>query len=30
MKKYIDRRRSEVNKYKVEDLVILSIQDLKY
>jgi len=30
MKKYIDRRRSEVNKYKVEDLVILSTKDLKY
>ena len=30
MKKYADRRRSEVNKYKVEDLVISSAKDLKY
>ena len=30
MKKYADRRRSEVNEYKVEDLVILSTKDLKY
>jgi len=30
IKKYIDRRRSEVNEYKVEDLVILSTKDLKY
>jgi len=30
MKKYIDRRRLEVNKYKVGDLVILSTKDLKY
>jgi len=30
MKKYADRRRSEVNEYKVEDLVMLSIKDLKY
>jgi len=30
MKKYADRRRSEVNEYKVEDLVMLSTKDLKY
>jgi len=30
MKKYADRRRSEVNEYKVENLVILSTKDLKY
>ena len=30
MKKYANRRRSKVDEYKVEDLVILSIQDLKY
>jgi len=30
IKKYVDRKRVEVNKYKVEDLVILSIKDLKY
>jgi len=30
MKKYIDRKRGEVDDYKVEDLVILSIKDLKY
>jgi len=30
IKKYADRRRSEVNEYKVEDLVMLSIKDLKY
>ena len=28
--KYIDRKRREVNKYKVGDLVMLSIEDLKY
>ena len=30
MKKYADRKRAEVNKYKVGDLVILSTKDLKY
>ena len=30
IKKYIDRKRAEVNEYKVEDLVILSTKDLKY
>ena len=30
MKKYADRRRSEVDKYKVGDLVMLSTKDLKY
>jgi len=30
IKKYIDRKRAEANKYKVEDLVILSTKDLKY
>jgi len=30
MKKYIDRKRAEVNEYKVGDLVMLSIKDLKY
>ena len=30
MKKYIDRKRKEVNDYKVGDLVILSTKDLKY
>ena len=30
MKKYADRKRAEVNEYKVEDLVMLSIKDLKY
>jgi len=30
MKKYANRRRSEVNKYKVRDLVMLSTKDLKY
>ena len=30
MKKYTDRKRGEVNNYKVEDLVILSTKDLKY
>ena len=30
MKKYADRRRSKVDEYKVEDLVILSTKDLKY
>jgi len=30
IKKYIDRKRAEVNDYKVGDLVILSTKDLKY
>jgi len=30
MKKYADRKKAEVNEYKVEDLVMLSIKDLKY
>jgi len=30
MKKYADKRRSEVNEYKVGDLVMLSTNDLKY
>jgi len=30
MKKYADRKRREVNDYKVGDLVILSTKDLKY
>jgi len=30
IKKYADRKRSEVDEYKVEDLVILSTKDLKY
>jgi len=30
MKKYINRKRGEVNEYKVEDLVMLSTKDLKY
>ena len=30
MKKYADKKRGEVNNYKVEDLVILSTKDLKY
>jgi len=30
MKKYADRKRAEVNKYKVGDLVMLSTKDLKY
>ena len=30
MKKYVDRKRVEVNNYKVGDLVILSTKDLKY
>ena len=30
MKKYMDRKRTEVDKYKVEDLVVLSTKDLKY
>ena len=30
IKKYADRKRKEVNKYKVGDLVMLSTKDLKY
>ena len=30
MKKYIDRKRGEVNEYKVGDLVMLSTKNLKY
>jgi len=30
MKKYADRKRVEVDEYKVEDLVMLSTKDLKY
>jgi len=30
MKKYADRKRVEVNNYKVKDLVMLSTKDLKY
>jgi len=30
MKKYADRKRREVNNYKVEDLVMLSTKNLKY
>ena len=30
IKKYTDRKRGEVNKYKVGDLVMLSTKDLKY
>ena len=30
MKKYANRKRAEVNDYKVKDLVILSTKDLKY
>ena len=30
IKKYVDRKRGEVNDYKVEDLVMLSTKDLKY
>jgi len=30
MKKYTDRKRAEVDDYKVEDLVMLSTKDLKY
>ena len=30
MKKYTDRKRAEVDEYKVEDLVTLSTKDLKY
>jgi len=30
MRKYVDRKRGEVDEYKVEDLVMLSTKDLKY
>jgi len=30
MKKYADTKREKVNKYKVEDLVMLSTKNLKY
>jgi len=30
MKKYVDKKRVEVNEYKVGDLVMLSTKDLKY
>jgi len=30
MKKYADKKRAEVNEYKVGDLVMLSTEDLKY
>jgi len=30
MKKYTDKKREEVDNYKVEDLVMLSTKDLKY
>ena len=30
MKKHIDKKRVEVNEYKIEDLVMLSTKDLKY
>jgi len=30
IKKYVDRKKREVNKYKVGDLVMLSTKDLKY
>jgi len=30
MKKYVDRKRAEVERYKVGDLVMLSTRDLKY
>jgi len=30
MKKYVNRKRAEVDEYKVEDLVILSTKNLKY
>jgi len=30
MKKYVDRKRGEVDNYKVGDLVILTTKDLKY
>jgi len=30
IKKYVDRKRAEVNDYQVEELVMLSTKDLKY
>ena len=30
MEKYVNRKRGEVNEYKVGDLVMLSIKDLRY
>jgi len=30
MRKYADRKRSDINEYKVKDLVMLSTKDLKY
>jgi len=30
IRKYADRKRLDVNEYKVEDLVMLSTKDLKY
>ena len=30
MKKYADRKRAEINEYRVGDLVMLSTKDLKY
>ena len=30
MRKYADRRRGEVDDYKIEDLVMLSTKDMKY
>ena len=30
MRKYADRKRGEVDKYKIGDLVMLSTKDLKY
>ena len=30
IKKYVDRKRAEVDEYKVGDLVMLSTKDLKY
>jgi len=30
MKRYTDKKKTEVNKYKVGDLVMLSTKDLKY
>jgi len=30
MRRYTDRKRSDVDEYKVEDLVMLSTKDLKY
>jgi len=30
MKKYMDRKRGEVDDYRVEDLVMLSTKNLKY